>query len=100
MSNRGIGFKFKVVQEYEVVIYYEKGINGDTYEDIDDVIVNDVLDCAFNQEGLVVCTDEESESSNAYIANVTTFEPIIEQIYKVDELPASIKKELIEKKLI
>lgn len=100
MSSRSIAFKFKVKQEYEVVIYYENGITADNLDDADDAIIDDVLNCAFNEEGLVVKTDEDSENSNAFIAMVTTFEPDVEQVYSMKELPAVIKKELIAKKLV
>lgn len=98
--SRKVAFKFKVKQEYEVVIYYENGIEAESYDDADEIIANDVLELAFNEEGLVVRTEDESSSSNPYIGLVTTFDPVVEEVYNIRDIPAVIKKELIQKGLL
>jgi hypothetical protein len=99
-DSRQIAFKFKVIQEYEVIIYYENGILANNKEEEDEAIVTDVLDLAFQHEGLVLQTEEESENSNAYIGLVTTFDPTVEEIYNVKEIPTQIKLALKERGLL
>lgn len=99
-DNRKVGFKFKVTQEYEVTIYYEKGLIEDNVEEAEESICEDVIDLAFNEEGLVIKTDEESEHSNGYIAFVTTFDPTAEMQYYIHKIPKEIETELKNRKLL
>lgn len=91
------GYKFKVTQEYEVILFYEQGVVGDNQEDQDEQIISDVLELADNHEGLVVSMEDDNEGVNTYIGLVTTFDPIIEEMYNTETMPNKIKTALAEK---
>jgi hypothetical protein len=100
INKRPLGFKFRVKQEYEVIIYYEDGIAAQDRENEDDILVENVLDLAFNNEGLVLASEESDENSNGYIGLVTTFDPELEEVYSIKEVPAQIKQALAERGLL
>lgn len=97
---RQVAYKFKVKQEYEVIIYYEEGILSANQDEEAESLVQDVLDLAFNHEGLVVMTEEANDNSNPYIGLVTTFDPELEEVYSIKEIPSQIKQALAEKGLL
>jgi hypothetical protein len=94
--DRKIALKFRVKQEFEVIVYYEQGVNADTGNEAEQYIKEDVLELAFNEEGIVVRTSEETDNSNPYIALVTTDEPELELIYTINQLPKEIEQQLRE----
>lgn len=99
-DNRRVAFKYRVTQEYDIFIYYETGLSADDYEEAKEQILDDVLDLAFNEEGLVARLEDETEHSNAYVALVTSFEPVVKELYNTQELPIAIKEELHKRKII
>jgi hypothetical protein len=94
-----IGYKVRVVQEYDVYIHYSEGIVAEDPSDVGDIIESDAIDLAFNEEGLTVRLHEDTESSNGYIAYVETFEPTVDLVYSMSDLPMIIKEKLAEKNL-
>ncbi len=99
-TSRRTAFKYRVVQEYDVFIYYEEGLSAETLEEAKEQIQDDILDLAFNEEGLVVRLEDETEHGNPYVALVSSFDPVVKELYNVNELPSAIKEELIKRKLI
>jgi hypothetical protein len=94
-----IAFKYRVIQEFDVVIYYEAGVEGDTDEEVLKSIEEDVIDLAYNDEGLVARIAEEAENGNAFLALVTTHEPVAKMLYNVETLPKEIAAELKKRKI-
>lgn len=94
-----LGFKFKVTQTYDVYIYYENGVVSDTDDDAADSVIEDVLDLAFNEDGLVVFTDEEANNSNGFVALINTHDPDVDMIYHIEDVPKEIKKEIQKRKI-
>jgi hypothetical protein len=94
-----VSFKYKVTQEYEVTVYYENGLIQESADDKQEAVEDDILALAFNEDGLVVRTNEEAYNSNGFIAKVTTFDPTIEMVYHVDKLPQEIDMELTKQGL-
>lgn len=99
-EGRRLGAKFKVTQEFEVIIYYEHGVNADSIEEAEEFIKEDIIELAYNEEGLVVRDSEEASNSNPYIAIVTTEEPEVEMIYHLRKIPKEIEVELKTRGLI
>jgi hypothetical protein len=99
-GGKQVAFKFRVKQEYDVIIYYEHGIVEDDYDEASRQIEEDAINIAFQHEGLVAVTDEESENANGYLALVTTHDPEVEMIYHTHSLPRELEKALKEKDLI
>ena len=99
-DNRRIALKYRVTQEYEVVVYYENGLSAGSLEEAEEHVIDDVLNFAFNADGLVLQTDDENENSNAVVALVTTFDPEVEEVYNIREVPNCIKIALMERKLL
>lgn len=94
-----IGYKVRVTQEYDVYIHYSEGIIVEEPSDIGDIVEEDAIDLAFNEEGLSVRLHEETETSNGYIAFVETFEPKVDLVYSMSDMPKIIEEALKEKKL-
>lgn len=91
---RQVAFKYKVIQEFQVIVYYENGLTQDTIEEREAAVREDVLDLAYNEEGLVVYTNETAPNDNGLIAVVTTLEPDIEMVYHINTLPKEIELEI------
>lgn len=99
-NTRQIAFKYKVIQEFEVIVYYENGLTQETIEDRETAVRDDVLELAYNEEGLVAYTDEEALNNNGFLAVVTTFEPEVEMVYHIKQLPKEIELALKEKNIV
>lgn len=90
-------FKVKVIQEFEVYLYFQEGIVAEDDEDKYDIIVEEAMNAAFGEDGLTAVLHEQTESSNGYLAYVTTFEPNAEVVYNMDHMPEVMAQSLKEK---
>jgi hypothetical protein len=93
-------FKVKVIQEYEVYIYYQQGVIADSKEEIVELVLAEATDLAFNEEGLVAKLHEETNTENGYIAYVRSFDPVSKILYNTTEVPNIIKVELENRGLV
>ena len=97
-----IGFKVKIIQETEVYIYYQEGLvieapQGEERLELERIAIEDALDLACGDDGLVIKLHEETETSNGFIAFVQDFDPDVDIEYTIRQMP-SIIAAAIEKK--
>lgn len=93
-------FKIKIIQEYEVYIYYQEGILADSTDEIEAITFEEAISLIDNETGLVAKLHDDSESSNGYIAYVNEFDPDIRIVYNTQEMPTVIQQALQHKGLI
>jgi hypothetical protein len=89
--------KVRVKQEYEVEIFYQEGILADSEEEVVTQAIEDCINLAFEEEGLVIRMNEETEFQNGYLANITTYEPTVELIYNVPNISTKLDRLLAKK---
>lgn len=90
-------FKVIVRQEYEVYLYFQEGIFAEDDEEKAAIIEEEALNAAFGEDGLTAVLHEQSESSNGYLAHVSTFEPDANIVYNMEHMPQVIAQALAEK---
>lgn len=89
-----VAYVVTVTQEYKVTVYYQEGLVFDNPDEIYDIVEEDAIDLAFNEDGLHVRRHDDSETQNGFIALVETFDPSVEILYAVQHMPAEIQAEL------
>lgn len=87
-------FKVRVTQEFDVYLYFQEGIIADDDNEKYDIIVEEALNAAFGEDGLTAVLHEQTDSSNGYLAHVTTLEPTADVRYNMNTVPAVIAAEL------
>lgn len=93
-------WKVRVRQEFDVYIYFQEGIHAEDDDELYDIIAEEATNAAFGEDGLTAVLHEETESSNGYLAYVTTHDPEVDVLYNYKDIPQVMKQALKAKGLV